>query len=454
MSLRDLPRWRFVAGLTALALGVCFNPWTALLLSPDGQIETGSKLLIVGFDVLVVGIGLLLLFATPSVITGLAVSAVAGLVALFVVDLAARSVLQSKLYYRPEDIYKRRLPELPSHSLFQRNVNYTGETWGDLAAMTTRDELRDVRKVTFRTDAYGYRNDVIDTTKPLDLIILGDSFGSGASTSQEEVWDAHFREKYGLNVYNLSIPGYCPWHELVTLKRELGRLKIGPQTTVLWAIFGGNDLDELGLTDLNPPEAGWSKRLAVSLRTFYRRSPIKLLAERVLFNAPAQNPGEGDTPLVANLPDGRTFLFYSQYVRHERRSEEEVRHLPAVARMQAEFADMKRLEQAAGIRVLVAHLPTSYLIYGWVLENRPPWSDSLVISPAATVLQELSEQNGLAYLDLRPQMLREARRHYDESGEILWWRDDTHWSQHGHEVAATIIGDWLKAHDSVQTRAE
>ena len=453
MVKRNLPRWRVVCGILAIALVVVFNPWTASLLSPDGHLESGSTLLVSGLDVVLVVLGLLFLWGTPTVITGLTISFVAFLFALIAVDLAARAFLQDKLYYRPEDIYKNRLPELPSHSLFDRNVSYTGKAWGDLASMTTRDELREERTVTFRTDSFGYRNDHVDTTKPLDLIILGDSFGSGAGTSQADMWDAHFRQKYGLNVYNLSMPGYSPWHELVTLKRELGRLNVGPQTTVLWAIFGGNDFDELGLPNLNPPEAGWGRRVATRLRTFFRRSPIKLLADRVLFHASAGVPTDGDSAMVTTLPDGRTFLFYSQYVRHERRSADDIRQLPTIPRLQAEFADIKKFSEEKGIRVLVAHLPTSYSIYDWVLDNRPPWSDSLVnSSSSAVVLRELCDQNGLMYVDLYPRMLHEARQLYNKSGEMLWWRDDTHWNEHGHEVAATIIGDWLKA--NVPARAK
>lgn len=442
---------RLISGLATLAIGILFNPWVAAwLFSPDRHLEAGSQLLIFGFDVFMIAVGLICFFASRALIIGLLTSTVAGLVALAVVDLVARPLLQSQLYYRPEDIYKNRLAELPALSLFDRDVNYTGRTWGDLAAMTTQDSLRETRQVEFRTDAYGYRNDPshYDTTKLLDLIILGDSFGAGTGTSQEEVWDALFQEKYGLNTYNLSMPGYAPWNELITLKRELPRLKVGPQTTVLWAIFNGNDFDEPCFSDLNPAPVGFSTRLSVRLQSFWRRSPVKMIARRVLMG---RSPQIGhDSAMVATLPDGRSILYYSQYVRHDRRSLDEVRQLPNLPKLRLVFADMAKVAKETGIKVLVAELPTSYSIYGWTLDRREPWHQTETVTPESVLLAELCRENGFEYLDLLPQMIPEARRLYEKSGELLWWRDDTHWNKYGHALAAQVIGDRLAGNARVQ----
>ena len=430
----------------AIAIGVLFNPWTAAwLLSSDGQLEIGSSLLILGFDAFMIIIGLLCLFASRSLITGLLVSVVAGLISLVVIDLLARPLLRSQLYYRPEDVYKHRLPELPALSIFDLNVDFTGRTWGDLSAMTTQDTLRDLRDVLFRTDSYGYRNDAaeVDTSRSLDLIILGDSFGAGAGTSQDHVWNELFHSQYGFNTYNLSMPGYGPWNQLLAFKRELPRLKVGPQTVVLWAIFGGNDLDEPCFADVNPEPAGFWQRLAVRTRTFYRRSPIKIITERALMGLGSTHPR--DTAIISTLPDGRSFLFYSQYLRHERRSVEELRQHPNLPRLHLVFADMARVAREADLTVVVAHLPTAYAIYGWALDKTEPWNSGRQQSPASQIVEELTLENDMYYLDLQPQLLQEAQSLYTASGGLLWWRDDTHWNMHGHAAAARIIGDWLLA---------
>jgi len=448
--MKSLSRGRICSGLAAIAVGVLFNPWTAAwLFSPDGQLETGSSLLILGFDGLLVGIGLLALFASQSVITGLVISVVACLIALTVVDLAARALLKSALYYRPEDIYKNRQPEFPSHSLFESNVSYTGKTWGDLSSMTTRDSLREAREVNFRTDPYGYRNDPWDSTKPLDLIILGDSFGSGIGTTQEEMWDACLRRIYGLNTCNLSMPGNSPWHELLTIKREMPRLQVRPKTTVLWAIFGGNDLDEPCPSILNlPPPNGFWKRFYVSFSTFCRRSPTKQVAERALAGLVAKP--RRDSTIVITLPDSRNFLVFSSDLVREQRSLDEVWQHPNLPKLRAVFAEMGSFTRARNINVLVVYVPTKCSVYGWLPEMAELWGNFTVGQRAAfsVALDEMCRENGLQFLDLQPPMVQQARQLYEESGELLWWRDDTHWNGRGHAAAARIVADRLTAVES------
>ncbi|MEW5795016.1 MAG: hypothetical protein AB1772_01520 [Candidatus Zixiibacteriota bacterium] len=442
---KRVPLWRLLPGIGAIVIGVLFNPWTARLTSSDGQLETGTSLMILGFDVFMIFVGLLCLFATRALITGLLVSLVAGVISIVVIDLLARPLLRSQLYYRPEDIYKHRLPELPALSIFDLNVNYSGRTWGDLSAMTTQDSLRDMRDVDFRTDSYGFRNDAsdIDTTRPLDLIILGDSFGAGAGTTQEDVWGVVFHRRYGLNTYNLSMPGFGPWNQLLSLKRELSRLRVGPNTVVLWAIFGGNDIDEPCFANLNPAPAGFWQRLAVRTRTFYRRSPIKIITDRALMGLNSQIPR--DTAIVSTLPDGRSFLFYSQYLRHELRTLDDLHRHPNLPSLRLVFAEMARVASDAGLTVVVAHLPTAYAIYGWALDQIEPWTNERLRSPASLIFEELSRENGFDFIDLQPQLLEEAQTLYTQSRELLWWRDDTHWNNHGHAAAAKIVGEWLQS---------
>jgi hypothetical protein len=279
-------------------------------------------------------------------------------------------------------------------------------------------------------------------------LILGDSFGSGAATSQEHVWDAVFRRDYGFSTYNLSMPGYGPWHELLILKRELPRLRVGPQTTVLWAIFGGNDLDQPCPTELElPAPEGFWKRVAVRLRTFYRRSPVRQIVARSLAGLSAEPLP--DTPIVTTLPDGRAFLLYSPYWRREQRSLDEVKQHPNLPRIRRVFAEMGRFARAESLNVVVVYAPAKSGVYSWLL-GRPELrgaSDTESPSPLAIVVDELCRENGLPFLDLQPLLIKEARRLYTESGELLWWRDDTHWNNEGHAAAARAVAEWMLARD-------
>jgi hypothetical protein len=145
----------------------------------------------------------------------------------------------------------------------------------------------------------------------------------------------------------------------------------------------------------------------------------------------------------ASLPDGRSFLFYSAEVKRERRSLEEDQQLPSLPRLRRVFAEMNRVVKAAGIRVVVLHLPSSYSIYGWALDQRQPWDTKP--SASSVVLEKLCIENGLPFLDLQPDLVQEARKLYADSGKLLWWRDDTHWNTYGHAAAARIVNDYLTA---------
>src|SRR5918992_676555 len=59
-----------------------------------------------------------------------------------------------------------------------------------LAAVSGRADWREWRRIRFVTDEYGFRNESPSPgseARPLDLIVLVDSFGVAAGTSQEEI---------------------------------------------------------------------------------------------------------------------------------------------------------------------------------------------------------------------------------------------------------------------------
>jgi len=42
-------------------------------------------------------------------------------------------------------------------------------------------------------------------------------------------------------------------------------------------------------------------------------------------------------------------------------------------------------------------------------------------------------------LDAKPDLIKAAYRLFDSSGELVYWRDDTHFNERGHEVRAAFI---------------
>ena len=146
---------------------------------------------------------------------------------------------------------------------------------GDLA---TRD-YQEKRFETFETDSYGFRNTAKQATDAqhggADLIMLGDSFGVGVGTAQNQTWASLFEREYGLHAYNLSMAGSGPWHELMNLKIACPRLHCGSRTLVLWALFAGNDLQDPIGDELEPSVSySWPQRVRVAALTYLNMSPV------------------------------------------------------------------------------------------------------------------------------------------------------------------------------------
>src|SRR3989442_4865735 len=210
--------------------------------------------------VILAGVAALSIYAfhNPGVVVKrIALVTVSICVAITLTDLMARPLLSS-LEERPPDIFAHPLPDLLQVYRFNKSLDFRGSTFGDLAALSGKKEWREQRELVFQTDSFGFRNHLDAENKGLlDLIILGDSYGVGDSTSQVKTWSSILSQQYGLNLYNLSMDGASPWQEYVDLPLEMDRLKTRERTTVLWLLFTGNDLIDPSYPAFKREELPW-----------------------------------------------------------------------------------------------------------------------------------------------------------------------------------------------------
>jgi hypothetical protein len=238
------------------------------------------------------------------------------------------------------------------------------------------------------------------------------------------------------------MPGFSPWHQLILLKGELPRLTFDSSTTILWALFCGNDLDEPFLPYLDPREPkGFFERQAISLRSWYRRSPLVQLTDRTMAALESESPTEG--AIIRTLPNGRCLLFHAPYVTAQARSLKEIRSHPNLPHLAEVMGEMKRYTDSVGIKVSVVLIPTKGMVYDWVLYGGDPWAGVIDTNGYSVVIGELCQKLGLSFLDLQPALIDAARQAYEESEQLLWWRDDSHWNNRGHAVSAVSVANWL-----------
>ena len=240
---------------------------------------------------------------------------------------------------------------------------------------------------------------------------------------------------YRLATYDLSATG-SPWQEFVIFTVESDRLRIKPQgTIVLWMIFTGNDLDEPCHPVFEKKElvrSALATHLLAAIRNFRAHSFVRGLIDRI------SSEGSRDVIAAAFL-DGSNVLFYADYVRAAERTYSQVLQHPNYYCLEGTIAAMKKLAEAKNLTVAIVLVPTKEEVYSWVLKRARPWSSSRSPSGFSVALRQISEREGMRFLDLKPLLVDRSKTVFEENGELLWWRDDTHWNSRGNKAVADIV---------------
>jgi hypothetical protein len=358
-------------------------------------------------------------------------------------DSLARLLPLSMLYYRPDEMFLQRLPEMPRVSRFVPGAAYDGESYGDLTELSGDARHREYRRLRFTSDGFGFRNEPgAPSGRALDVILLGDSFGAGSGTSQEKTWAHLLRERHGHALYDLSMPGAGPWQEFAALAMEAPRLPARPGTLVVWALFSGNDLDD-EYHDLFDPDAlphrGRLGAAVQSASTFRVRSPVRQRARRAIENLLLGRLDGPDRAIERTLPDGRDALFWATYVARRARTVDAVKRHPSFPALTRTVEAMTRLTRARRLDLAIVVLPSKEEVYSWLLDHQPGPPSTGTPSGFAAAVRELAGRADVPVLDLEPALSREAHRAWEESRALLWWRDDSHWNPRGHAVAAAAV---------------
>ena len=92
---------------------------------------------------------------------------------LTVCDLAARPLLPYIIESRPIERQVHAWPPQPHLVRYDPSFSFDGVTYGDLAEMSRRKDLREERHLRFVTDRFGFRNEPSSEGRTFDLILLG-----------------------------------------------------------------------------------------------------------------------------------------------------------------------------------------------------------------------------------------------------------------------------------------
>ncbi len=389
---------------------------------------------------LLLPVGLFLLLPTGTArLDNLLVVLMAACLTVSGLDLVLRPVMERRLSYTPLNVSAHKLPRLPILGRWDAGLDLEDELYGDLAAVAGDPALREPRRIRFVTDEAGFRNERVPPQ--IDLLVLGDSFGAGWGTTQDKIFARLLETRYGRHVYNLSYPG-GPYDQYLNFVLESPRLGLAPAAKMVWTFYTGNDLDDAGGETWNLAELPWRSAVgqwAVRYRTFRNRSPLNRLMEGVRLRF----RDESKIVLWRPLPDGRPMLFHASHEAWGRRAREEVERHPNFVKLERTLAAMRAALDARGIEAVIVLLPTKGEVYRWVLEGRKPLPEDGVASGFAQAVLAACTRAKFRCLDAKPFLVERARRLYESSGELLWWRDDSHLGERGHEAVGEFIAGAL-----------
>ena len=283
------------------------------------------------------------------------------------------------------------------------------------------------------------------------IVAIGDSFTFGWGMEQDRTWVERLERMIGKSVYNLGLQDASPKQELLLLEHLLRTNQLDLQRgLLLWTIFEGNDLED-SFDELRPKTSTKStlrKAFSSTIVELLWEMPMTLKHESVANRLRTGQIGWASTaasvdeekrhvvegvripvPLYRSKRFGYK-LFHPDQIERAASAQAYVLNHPHVAPLRDTFTAMSALAARYDFNVIVVVAPTDVRLYGPYFEGFP----TLSAAPHFNMLvKELARLAGFEVIDLQSAMQPYAGE------ELLYFRDDDHWNERGHEVVAKIV---------------
>jgi hypothetical protein len=318
-----------------------------------------------------------------------------------------------------------------------------------------------------RFDAWGFRNPTVPES--VDIVAIGDSHTFGNTATMDDSWPYVLSRQSGQSVYNMGMGGYGPnqyAHLLST--RALG---LKPKIVVV-GLYMGDDFENAYLITYGlehwsrlrgqvargaefdiwttAPPVSWHKRLRVWLS---RNS----LLYQLVFHGPLLGTVKGevqirnatalhDGAVTLDLPDKNILEAFlpRNLLKNLDQNSETVREGMRITYQL--LAEMNQLAHKAGIRFLVAVIPTKEMVFAEYLEHEKSNPEGVVIDSllaneriAREKTFDFLESAGIEYVDTLPVLRKKV-------GQQLYARTaaDMHPGANGYRVIGEEIAAGIK----------
>ena len=354
--------------------------------------------------------------------------AVSLIVTTLMLEVVVRSATVPALvpYYRPHEMLA-----LDTNYRAGQKVSMTVKS-GDLLTIDTTlpTSLAEPRNEVFTTDSHGYRND--DDYRGEKLIVVGDSFLVGTETTVASVLE----RSHAIPTYSVAFSGMGPL--IYTEKIDWVRRQLSGECCVVLFFFEGNDFQEVDLKELsvreNVPQGlqNFVKGYVKALRGVSEWSKsFSGLTARAVESTRARWKSSDELTSANRDPEEKTFV-------------RQVGGRPmAFLRGYAEVVRRKTFDDHGFVRSrlaasrpdFVVFIPDKYRVYGPLLDEKP---ETALPHAQWEYLKGAADALGIPAIDLTQHLIARSSQLL-EKGETTFWRDDTHWSVGGEQVAADAL---------------
>jgi len=313
----------------------------------------------------------------------------------------------------------------------------------DLASESIRDNVCEFRVYDIDIDEFGFRNSLPQSDAR--MVLLGDSFAFGANIQSSQTYAAIIN-RAGHQCYNMGKPGtgLIEQHRYLARAVDAGTL---PEKLdwIVWSVFEGNDLEDS--VDPEAPVAmssildGTIPGVAVNVLETIRDNSILnrvVTGELYVMSSDSHRVADGVHLRGALYESDRLGpkLFYPPFITHTQQSADYVLNHPNRGRIEAAFKDIRELATTLNARVLVLLTPSAPRVHGQHFEGFPELDGIHFME----LVKKLAGSNQFDLVDLYPVMQQKAGE------KLFYFRDDTHFNQHGHSLAADEIIAHLERH--------
>lgn len=271
------------------------------------------------------------------------------------------------------------------------------------------------------SDRFGFNNNPSSHFDNTDVVLLADSFGTGACIDEKYSIATHLSSS-GIRLLNLSVGGHQPLDELATLVEYAPTFK-----TLVWLFYEGNDT-------YPPADIEFAKNyLDPTFKQGLRSKESEVLAA---FDGLERAWEARSTARLSPTPPSRGQLkgledwldrFFSPTIAFLR-SFRTAKEIPFDQHLyERTLSTGRQIASARGAnRFIVVYLP-SWERFAWTPRSHP---ERVVFKTLSTLVNQAASEAGFEFLDLTPALAAVPR------AELFPYDTHAHYSKVGYEVVS------------------